>query len=99
LVHVSHICIRYPTEEDEDEDYEDDLPPELPIGTKVRGLYDYIPEDLSPNDPGEELQFHVHDVMRILEPRDPDGFYKVRGKAYHTPPLFRASLSLGVFML
>ena len=62
----------------DDEDYDDDLPPELPVGTMVRGLYDYIPEDLSPNDPREELQFHVQDVMRILEARDPDGFYMVR---------------------
>lgn len=26
---------------------------------------------------GVELAFHQQDVMRIIEPRDPDGFYKV----------------------
>ncbi|EGD75519.1 hypothetical protein PTSG_06590 [Salpingoeca rosetta] len=53
------------------------LQADVGVGTLVRALYDYLPEELSPNDDiAEELSFHMHDLMRVVEPRDDDGFFK-----------------------
>jgi hypothetical protein len=68
-------------EEEIEEDIGEVSVPEesLPVGTLIRALYDYIPQDFSPNDDIEdELAFKCQDVMKILELMDEDGFYLVR---------------------
>ncbi len=81
---------------EEEEAVEEDIPDEvdevaipdesLPAGTFIRALYDYIPQDFSPNqDVEDELAFQCQDVMKILEPMDDDGFYFVR---LHTSVVF-----------
>lgn len=56
-----------------------ELPIELPvfaIDSYVRALYDYHPDDLSPNDETEEeLKFAEGDKMKIMKEMDDDGFY------------------------
>lgn len=83
-----HVPSNFVEPADEDVDFEDegngnhdedgevmDLP-QFAVGTFIRALYDYHPEDLSPNDETEEeLRFAQGDKMKILGEMDEDGFY------------------------
>eukprot|EP00040_Diaphanoeca_grandis_P025249 m.139633 g.139633 ORF g.139633 m.139633 type:complete len:1207 (-) comp30071_c2_seq1:491-4111(-) len=57
------------------DDVEDDVPI-FELGSIVKALYDYHPEDLSPNDdPDEELHFKEGERFKIMQEKDDDGFY------------------------
>eukprot|EP00051_Salpingoeca_urceolata_P005797 m.77453 g.77453 ORF g.77453 m.77453 type:complete len:1440 (-) comp14547_c1_seq1:404-4723(-) len=67
-------------------DGEPEIPPEtvdFQPGTLVVAQFDYVPEELSPNDDGldEELAFNAGDLIKILEPIDEDGFYLAQHRA------------------
>jgi len=62
--------------EEAQDDEAQDAVEELPVGTIVTGLYDYVPNEFSPNDePSEELGFAAGDRMVVMDELDDDGFY------------------------
>jgi RIMS-binding protein 2 len=78
---VEEVDIMQDGEEEEvpAEDEDGDMAGEeevLPPGSVVIALYDYDPQELSPNETlDEELSFAAGDIMIIRSPMDEDGFY------------------------
>ena len=80
--HQGHIPSNF-VEEDEafatDQGTDGQEPIDLPVfavDSYVQALYDYHPDDLSPNDETEEeLKFAEGDKMKIMKEMDDDGFY------------------------